>query len=477
MTIRKLFRDFINDKIDYKIVSFVESGSNAGCFIVQDIKTVISSGVKDIYKIEQNNSYAPLEITDKHRLLTDNGWKTLQDYKDSNTDKIIIKDELLALNDKEAFYNLKVDENNIISAKSFEDRFKLLENLPVISVKPYGKEETYDIEVDGEYHNFIANGLVVHNSRAIPFEKMLKVIEEEPFYPIAYQKQHKGMQGTEYFTDESDIAHCDYMWSCAIESALAVAEDMYEHGVSKQIINRTVEPYTWVTQLCTGTRESFEHLFEQRCPIYEVPYYINDPVEEGNKLQRTLGGCSKKEIMKSVRENKLDSEVFSWNDLDWLQHNKGQAEIHFMDLAEKMYDALNESEPVEMKGGDWHIPFSEGAEFTPDMTLKDKIVLSCAITARTSYTTIADNEVLTLEKAKKIYEKCVEQGHFSVVSHCARCMSDYQYDSWIKGQSSIIGHFDGSDHYEITDDIKGYNKQFRGFLSLRQFIEDGKEIK
>ena len=39
------------------------------------------------------------------------------------------------------------------------------------------------------------------SSRAIPAKKMIKMIEEDPFIPIAWQKAHKGMQGTEYITD------------------------------------------------------------------------------------------------------------------------------------------------------------------------------------------------------------------------------------------------------------------------------------
>lgn len=34
----------------------------------------------------------------------------------------------------------------------------------VVSVVPYGREETFDIEVNGEPHNFLANGFVVHNT-------------------------------------------------------------------------------------------------------------------------------------------------------------------------------------------------------------------------------------------------------------------------------------------------------------------------
>ena len=36
------------------------------------------------------------------------------------------------------------------------------------------------------------------SSRAIPFVKMLKSVKENPFIPIAWQKDHPGMQGTEY---------------------------------------------------------------------------------------------------------------------------------------------------------------------------------------------------------------------------------------------------------------------------------------
>jgi hypothetical protein len=37
------------------------------------------------------------------------------------------------------------------------------------------------------------------SSRAIPFNKMIKAIEDNPFVPLGFQKDHKGMQGTEYF--------------------------------------------------------------------------------------------------------------------------------------------------------------------------------------------------------------------------------------------------------------------------------------
>ena len=323
------------------------------------------------------------------------------------------------------------------------------------------------------YHMMSVNSA---SSRAIPVDKLIGVIEETPFYPCYLQLQHKGMQGNQYADYKKEQRSFKY-WNEALHNSVRIAKELSK-DVTKQLVNRLLEPYQYHCCLMTGTRESFEHLFDQRCPVYEVPYYINDPVEEGEKLQRTLGGCSKKEIMKSIRENKLDSEVFSWNELDWLQCNSGQAEIHFMDLAEKMYDALNESTPVMMEEDEWHIPFSDRPEFTPDMSLKDKIMLSCAMTARVSYTTIADNETLTLEKAKSIYTKCVQSGHNSVVSHCAKCMTDDERNTWIKGELKQVAfsEFDSETFLEAPEEAKGFSKNLRGFIPLRQYVEDGVEL-
>lgn len=495
MEIRKIFKDFINNRVDYKIVGYVESEENTGSFIVQDIKTVFSSGVKDIYKVEQNNIYEPLKVTDKHRLLTDKGWRILKDYY-TEEGKYKFTDKVLAMSTDVAFYDMKTGEDNLIYDKgSINKKSNLLEELSVISVKHIGKDETYDIEVDGEYHNFIANGVVVHNSRAIPFEKMVEVVENDPFIPLAWQKHHKGMQGTEYITDPKQIKYKVDTWLNARDKAVEYARKLYEDatfvckengvkwyekydGTSKQITNRILEPWMWVTQICTGNRESFEHLFEQRCPQYEFEdgemRLINGTIIPG-----VLKGKSKKEVLVTATLNSGSPRIIEdgLSELEWLQHNKGQAEIHFMDLAEKMYDALHESKPQILKENQWHIPFD--SEITQqlgtlDIPFEDMIKMGVAKTARISYTTIEGTKDLTLEQAEKIYEKCKQNGHYSVFSHIAKCMTDYEYDSWIKGQCKPIGfsEFEEETFLDAPEETKGYCKNLRGFLSYRQNIEN-----
>lgn len=275
------------------------------------------------------------------------------------------------------------------------------------------------------------------SSRAIPFEKMVEVIEKDPFIPIAWQKQHRGMQGYEYFTDKSDIAHCEFMWSCAMESAIAVTEDMHKFGATKQLVNRLLEPFMWVTQLVTGTRESFEHLFNQRCPIYP-------------------GGCkSWKELCDLDSNYTMETPL-----IERLKVNKGQAEIHFMDLAEKMYDTLQESIPNELFMGSYHIPFLKDIISSEEMLVVDDLItMSVALTARVSYTSIGDDNKLTLERAKDIYNHCLENGHWSVFEHIGQCMRDSEYEHSIR-------QIDGQGY-----DTKGWYKNFKGFKQLRGILE------
>lgn len=476
-------------------------------FIKQKISKVFKSGVKKVYRIHFRKDFY-LDCTDEHRLLaynTEKGfeWITLKDFQLEEREGQVFGN-LSAVT--ETLYGISLTDfemNNSRFPNEKDEKLKtyFLGFTPFIlergdgkirnpfvyrdieAITYLGKRETYDIEVDGKYHNFLANGIVVHNSRAIPFEKMVEVVKNEPFIPLAFQCQHKGMQGNQYITDPYVIEKKKEKWSNAINSAVKLAVDLSneeisasyytndENGVpihtkdvyfenssvSKQLCNRLLEPFMWVTQIVTGSREAFENLFRLRCPIYNI---------EGLKF------TSKKEAIE------LHSHLKDMTDLEWLQCNSGQVEIHFMDLAEKMYDALNESEPTELESGEWHIPFSNEPCFTPEMSLMDKIVLSCAMIARTSYTKIGDSQNISLETARNIFERCKKERHDSIFEHAGRCMTKREWETNLRGKAIYKfseDYFDGN--FVPEDKSKGWNKAFKGFLQLRTFIEEGRTIK
>ena len=108
------------------------------------------------------------------------------------------------------------------------------------------------------------------SSRAIPFEKMVEAVQNNPFIPIAWQKHHSGMQGIEYFTDEKDIYRVEQVWRDARRRAIDVAKDLHSSKVTKQLCNRLLEPFMWTTMLITGPKSGWDNFFNLRNPVYEI---------------------------------------------------------------------------------------------------------------------------------------------------------------------------------------------------------------
>jgi thymidylate synthase ThyX len=308
------------------------------------------------------------------------------------------------------------------------------------------------------------------SSRAIPFEKMVKSVEENPFIPIAWQKDHKGMQGTEYFTKENDISWLIMNQIKASKQAIERATDANERGLTKQLCNRYLEPFMWHTVLITATE--WENFFYLRCPQYNNA--------DGTKIYR-----SKKDMVKDI-PTLLDQNP---SEIDWLKINKGMADIHMMALAEAMWDAYNESTPKELKAGEWHIPF--GDDIILDKPGKDgtvfrtsipqvplEVLIATARAARTSYTVIQsteeklqNDEPISLSQYEKdiiLHDRLAKSGHWSCFEHCAKAMNGGEYHLNRK-VIDVTKHntpipFDGLEN--------GWLGNFRGFIQYRKMFEN-----
>lgn len=363
------------------------------------------------------------------------------------------------------------------------------------------------------------------SSRAIPFEKMLEVVQNNPFIPIAWQKHHKGMQGTEYFGDEtcakawgfmdrvwtyaeyenkSAVSQLQKEWLDARDNAVQQAKYLSELEVTKQLCNRLLEPFMWHTVICTFTE--IENFFTLRCPQYVF----------GDKIFK-----SRKDYIKEVQSVDVSIKLSLWNDTDWLLINKGQSEIHMMALAEAMWDAYNESTPKELKAGEWHIPFGDDINKSlifdiykdGELTIHTKplagfsgthdavekwyqeqcVKIATARCARVSYTVVGEeNKSHNYENDIKLHDRLVSAGHWSPFEHCAKAMTNEEYYSFVKGEIPVQ-----IDKYGITNlemmpfssgdpivGFKGLNptngekygwcNNFRGFIQYRHLLENEK---
>jgi thymidylate synthase ThyX len=283
------------------------------------------------------------------------------------------------------------------------------------------------------------------SSRAIPFEKMLHSVENNPFIPIAWQKDHSGMQGTKYF-EGWRAKVCELGWRAASKAAIFFSKKLSKLNVTKQLCNRLLEPFMWHTVIITAT--DWENMFSLRCPQYELRDLGETAFISRSKKDflKKLGNGSDKPGNRNYLWGKPVSEL---TDLDWLQHNKGQAEIHMMALAEAMWDALNESSPQQLQDGEWHIPFGDNINLPSPIPIDEgftleqgvairKVKIATARCARTSYTVVGEEgKLANLDNDIILHDRLSKSGHWSPFEHCAMANNNSKY----------VGNFRGFTQY------------------------------
>ena len=295
------------------------------------------------------------------------------------------------------------------------------------------------------------------SSRAIPFNKMVEAVQNNPFIPIAWQKEHKGMQGTEYLIRLQSIQN-DASWLRARDFAVEQAQELNGLEVTKQLCNRLLEPFMWTTMLITGSKEGWNNFFSLRCPKYVFHNLDGDNKEYHFK--------SKKDVISKFGESEwvedgFDKPLKDFTSLDWLKVNYGQAEIHIMDLAEKIYDAVNESFHTQILPTMWHVPFRKKInELYPEVEndSEDIVKISVSMAARASYTVVGTEKILTKEEHISLHDRLLTQNppHSSPMEHCCLCVSEEEYNNSFKGVE------------------KGWFRNYKGFKSYRHIIETKK---
>lgn len=148
------------------------------------------------------------------------------------------------------------------SAENSEDMIKhgracrlTIEEDTVVSIESDGEEETWDMEVRGPYHNFIANGVVVHNS----FNEMSARYGKLPadFYVPTLERMQKQADKNKQGSDSEVMAGAEQAqkaiadWS---ETSYSMYEGLLSGGLARELA-RMVLPlniYTrwyWTTDL------------------------------------------------------------------------------------------------------------------------------------------------------------------------------------------------------------------------------------
>ena len=216
------------------------------------------------------------------------------------------------------------------------------------------------------------------SSRARPSATIIKQVRDAPWGPIHWGANQPGMQAHREL-DEDALRNARGCWKNAAVQAASAANYMMAQGAHKQIVNRLLEPFTYIDVLITST------------------------------------------------------EYANWFALR--DHKDAQPEIQ--EVARLMKTAMDASTPKLLQPGEWHLPYIEEFEWdqayahckvgritrdepTRDEMTKLLIKVSVARCARVSYKAF-DGTDSSIEADLALYDKLLagEPLHASPAEHQA----------------------------------------------------------
>lgn len=231
------------------------------------------------------------------------------------------------------------------------------------------------------YPRFVHAELMTHrlfsrnsaSSRAIPTKKLMRQIRKDPAMPVWWGKNQSGMQAREELTGWR-LALVRRLWLSARWGALLVAWLLGLLGFHKQIANRILEPWMFITVIVTATE--FDNWFKLRC------------------------------------------------------HPDAQPEIGW--VAKEMQNQYVANVPRELQPGEWHLPLvdldEEILHFPPYQNKEtiEKVFDTCKVSAgrcaRVSYLTHDGRRDMSEDVS--LADKLMKSGHWSPFEHVAQALPE-----------------------------------------------------
>lgn len=239
------------------------------------------------------------------------------------------------------------------------------------SLAPCGKRlTTWELT----YPRFVHAELMTHrlfsrnsaSSRAIPVDTLIRRVRKDPASPLWWGKNQPGMQAYEEVSDATK-AEANRLWLTARDKVLSVVEQLGSLGVHKQIANRLLEPWMFITVIVSATE--FDNWFHLR------------------------------------------------------NHHAAQPEIAW--VARSMAETYSLVKPKEVPAGGWHLPLVSDEE-TGSIDLATLKKISTGRCARVSYLT--HEGIRDINSDIKLHDRlCAgpsvgEPGHWSPFEHVAMAL-------------------------------------------------------
>mgnify|MGYP001567108616 CR=1 FL=1 len=270
------------------------------------------------------------------------------------------------------------------------------------------------------------------SSRAIPVEKMVKRVLEDPYVPTHWGKNQKGM-AAEQDVDEGTAAVARRHWLMGSGMMRSVVEELLKLGIHKQITNRLLEPFQWHPTIITATE---------------------------------------------------------WSNFFNLRDHKA-AHPDFRDLAHAMRELYGKSSPVKLDYGQWHLPLidEETREAFSDadqaaLPLCDLPKVSVGRCARVS--TLTHEGKRDLQADIDLCDKMMAAGHASPYEHVARPMTadelelfkqkKMRWDPKSQNWHWVGAHYEERNHHWWDGEYTHFLGNIQGWAQYRKLIPYEEDI-
>ena len=211
------------------------------------------------------------------------------------------------------------------------------------------------------------------SSRAIPIQRMIDKVMQDPFIPFYWGANQRGMQAAVEI-DPTSREEAERDWLHGRDLMIQQVSKLSNRNVHKQLANRLLEPWLYTTVLVSAT--DWDNFFALRC------------------------------------------------------HPDAQPELRR--AAEMMRDAMAASTPRRIAYGEWHVPYARDEDATVAATTLDgvkglwakdltadyaRLLLSTARCARVSYD--ASSSVREQTDDIALAKRLASSGHWSPFEHIA----------------------------------------------------------
>jgi Thymidylate synthase complementing protein len=278
------------------------------------------------------------------------------------------------------------------------------------------------------YPRFVHAELMTHrlfsrnsaSSRALPTKKLMQQIRRDPAMPVWWGKNQSGMQAQEELAGWRMWA-AKRLWLAARWGALFTAWALAKIGLHKQIANRVLEPWMFITVIVTATE--FDNWFKLRC------------------------------------------------------HPAAQPEIGW--VAKEMKRQYDESIPCCLQPGEWHLPLIDFDDEVNNVAancqptecedpeqrwrltgeIHDLKKVSAGRCARVSYLTHDGKR--DMAEDVKLADKLMSSGHWSPFEHVAQCLPE------------TIGEIPGAMFPMLSAEATRckWSGNLRGWLQYREMVD------